>query len=83
MKLITDGNDNYSLIDDDGVFATTMYSLLTHIFLDLSQIKTLLPIKEDDEFDYELVIKNDMKVYANVKRSVSTLRNDKLNEILK
>lgn len=54
MKLITDGNDNYSLMDDDNeVVATTMYSLVAQYFLDLKQIKTLLPIEEEDDFDIE------------------------------
>ena len=87
MKLITDGNDNYSLIDDDGdVYATTMYSGLASYFLDLEQINTLLPIKDDDEFEIQSVgIKNGNidKMYLYLKRSVRTLRNDKLNEILK
>jgi hypothetical protein len=84
MKLITDGS-HYSLIDDDNeVVATTMYSLTAQYFLDLKQIKTLLPIEEDDDFDIESrVVKKDMKIYALLKRSVRTVRNTKLEEILK
>ena len=84
MKLITDGS-HYSLMDDDNeVVATTMYSLVAQYFLDLKQIKTLLPIEEDDDFDIESrVVKKDMKIYALLKRSVRTVRNAKLEEILK
>ena len=83
MKLITDGNDNYSLMDGDEVVATTMYSLTAEYFLDLKQIKTLLPIKEDDEFEKEsLVVKQDMKIYMLLKRSLITVRNTKLEQIL-
>jgi len=56
MKLITDGNDNYSLMDGDLVVATTMYSLIAEYFLDLEQINTLLPIKDDDEFEIQSVV---------------------------
>lgn len=84
MKLITDGNDNYSLMDGDLVVATTMHSLIAEYFLDLKQIKTLLPIEEEDDFDIESrVVKKDMKIYALLKRSVRTVRNTKLEEILK
>ena len=84
MKLITDGS-HYSLMDDDNeVVATTMYSLVAQYFLDLKQIKTLLPIEEDDEFEKEsLVIKQDMKIYMLLKRSLRTVRNAKLEQILK
>jgi hypothetical protein len=84
MKLITDGNDNYSLMDGDVVVASTMYSLTAEYFLDLKQIKTLFPIKEDDEFDTEsIVVKQNMKIYMLLKRSLRTTRNTKLEEILK
>jgi hypothetical protein len=83
MKLITDGNDNYSLMNGDEVVATTMYSLISEYFLDLKQIKTLFPIEEDDEFEKEsLVVKQDMKIYMLLKRSLRTVRNTKLEEIL-
>ena len=83
MKLITDGN-NYSLMDGDVVVATTMYSLIAEYFLDLKQIKTLFPIEEDDEFDTEsIVVKQNMKIYLLLKRSLRTTRNTKLEEILK
>ena len=83
MKLITDGS-HYSLMDGDVVVATTMYSLTAEYFLDLKQIKTLLPIEEDDEFDTEsIVLKQDMKLYMHIKRSLRTVRNSKLEEILK
>ena len=83
MKLITDGN-NYSLMDGDVVVATTMYSLTAEYFLDLKQIKTLFPIEEEDEFEKEsLVVKQDMKIYMLLKRSLRTVRNTKLEEILK
>ncbi len=84
MKLITDGNDNYSVMDGDEVVATTMYSLTAEYFLDLKQIKTLLPIEEEDEFEKEsLVVKQDMKIYMLLKRSLRTVRNAKLEQILK
>jgi hypothetical protein len=86
MKLITDGNDNYSLMDGDLVVATTMYSLIAEYFLDLEQINTLLPIKDDDEFEIQSVgIKNGSidKMYLYLKRSVRTVRNTKLEQILK
>ena len=83
MKLITDGS-HYSLMDGDVVVATTMYSLIAEYFLDLKQIKTLLPIEEEDEFDTEsIVLKQDMKLYMHIKRSLRTVRNTKLEEILK
>ena len=83
MKLITDGS-HYSLMDGDVVVATTMYSLTAEYFLDLKQIKTLLPIEEEDEFDTEsIVLKQDMKIYMHIKRSLRTVRNKKLEEILK
>ena len=83
MKLITDGS-HYSLMDGDEVVATTMYSLTAEYFLDLKQIKTLLPIEEDDDFDTEsIVLKQDMKLYMHIKRSLRTVRNSKLEEILK
>ena len=83
MKLITDGS-HYSLMDGDVVVATTMYSLTAEYFLDLKQIKTLLPIEEDDDFETEsIVVKQDMKIYALIKRSLRTTRNTKLEEILK
>lgn len=83
MKLITDGS-HYSLMDGDEVVATTMYSLVAQYFLDLKQINTLLPIEEDDEFEKEsLVIKQDMKIYMLLKRSLRTVRNAKLEQILK
>lgn len=83
MKLITDGS-HYSLIDVDEVVATTMYSLTAEYFLDLKQINTLLPIEDDDDFDIEsVVVKKDMKRYAIIKRSLRTVRNTKLEEILK
>lgn len=83
MKLITDGS-HYSLMDGDVVVATTMYSLIAEYFLDLKQIKTLLPIEEEDEFETEsIVVKQDMKIYMHIKRSLRTTRNTKLEEILK
>ena len=83
MKLITDGS-HYSLMDGDVVVATTMYSLTAEYFLDLKQIKTLLPIEEDDDFETEsIVVKQDMKIYDLIKRSLRTTRNTKLEEILK
>ena len=83
MKLITDGS-HYSLMDDDNeVVATTMYSLVAQYFLDLKQIKTLLPLEEDDDFDIESRVEKDMKIYALLKRSLRTVRNAKLEEILK
>ena len=83
MKLITDGS-HYSLMDGDEVVATTMYSLTAEYFLDLKQIKTLFPIEEEDEFEKEsLVVKQDMKIYMLLKRSLRTVRNTKLEEILK
>jgi hypothetical protein len=85
MKLITDGNDNYSYILESGeVLATTMYSLTAVYFLDLEQIKTLLPIKEDDEFEpVSIGMKEPGKMYLNLKRSLKTIRNNKIEEILK
>ena len=81
MKLITDGS-HYSLMDGDEVVATTMYSLVAQYFLDLKQINTLLPIEEDDEFEKEsLVIKQDMKIYMLLKRSLRTTRNTKLEKL--
>jgi hypothetical protein len=83
MKLITDGS-HYSLMDGDVVVATTMYSLIAEYFLDLKQIKTLFPIEDDDEFDTEsIVVKQNMKIYMLIKRSLRTTRNTKLEEILK
>ena len=82
MKLITDGS-HYSLMDGDEVVATTMYSLTAEYFLDLKQIKTLLPIEEEDEFDTESIVVKYMKRYMHIKRSLRTTRNTKLEEILK
>jgi hypothetical protein len=69
--------------DDNEVVATTMYSLVAQYFLDLKQIKTLLPLEEDDDFDIESRVEKDMKIYALLKRSLRTVRNAKLEEILK
>jgi hypothetical protein len=92
MRLIKQ-DDNYLLMDGENIIANTgtdqVSDLATGKFcLDLEQINTLLPIKDDDDFQIETIVKGGVypknpNLVINLKRSLKTIRNLKLETILK
>ena len=87
MKLVKHADNDYSFMDGDRIVANTITSLTGYI-LDIDQINTLLPINDDDEFEIESISFRDTlgkkaTFVMNLKRSPRTIRNIKINEILK
>ena len=85
MKLVK-RDDYYLLIDGESIVANTITSLTGYI-LDIDQINTLLPINDDDEFEIGSIGFRDdsfggAKLVINLKRSLKTIRNIKINDIL-
>jgi hypothetical protein len=86
MKLIKQDN-NYLLIDGKTILANTDPKQVSiwptgEFCLDLKQINTLLPIDDDDDFQIETIsVKGEYHV-INLKRTLRTIRNKKIEEIL-
>lgn len=84
MKLVKHSDNDYSLMDGESIVANTITSLNGYI-LDIDQINTLLP-NDDDEFEIESISFRDSsggaKLVINLKRSLRTIRNIKINDIL-